>query len=197
MVINLKIGYIRVSTVEQNIARQEVIMKKLDVEKIFIDKISGKNKERPMLKEMMDFVRSGDIVVVESISRFARNTRDLLELVDQLIAKGVQFVSMKEKIDTSTPSGKFMLTVFGAVAQLERDYILQRQKEGIAIAKAQGKYKGRKRKYNENFEKVIETWEKGNITAVKAMKLLNISKSTFYRYARERKIKIEQKISKH
>lgn len=191
MVINLKIGYIRVSTVEQNIARQEVIMKKLDVEKIFIDKISGKNMERPMLKEMMDFVRSGDIVVVESISRFARNTRDLLELVDQLIAKGVQFVSMKEKIDTSTPSGKFMLTVFGAVAQLERDYILQRQKEGIAIAKAQGKYKGRKRKYNENFEKVIETWEKGNITAVKAMKLLNISKSTFYRYARERKIKIE------
>lgn len=166
-------------------------MKKLDVEKIFIDKISGKNMERPMLKEMMDFVRSGDIVVVESISRFARNTRDLLELVDQLIAKGVQFVSMKEKIDTSTPSGKFMLTVFGAVAQLERDYILQRQKEGIAIAKAQGKYKGRKRKYNENFEKVIETWEKGNITAVKAMKLLNISKSTFYRYARERKIKIE------
>ena len=114
-------------------------MKKLDVEKIFIDKISGKNMERPMLKEMMDFVRSGDIVVVESISRFARNTRDLLELVDQLVVKGVQFVSMKEKIDTSTPSGKFMLTVFGAVAQLERDYILQRQKEGIAIAKANGK----------------------------------------------------------
>lgn len=120
-------------------------MKKLDVEKIFIDKISGKNMKRPMLKEMMDFVRSGDIVVVESISRFARNTRDLLELVDQLVAKGVQFVSMKEKIDTSTPSGKFMLTVFGAVAQLEHDYILQRQKEGIAIAKANGKYKGRKK----------------------------------------------------
>lgn len=185
--ISLKIGYIRVSTVEQNIARQEVIMKKLDVEKIFIDKISGKNKERPMLKEMMDFVRSGDIVVVESISRFARNTRDLLELVDQLVAKGVQFVSMKEKIDTSTPSGKFMLTVFGAVAQLERDYILQRQKEGIAIAKANGKYQGRKKIQNDRFDEIYEKWKNNEMTAVQAMKLLNYSKTTFYRRVKEMK----------
>lgn len=162
-------------------------MKKLDVEKIFIDKISGKNMERPMLKELMDFVRRGDIVVMESISRFARNTRDLLELVDQLVAKGVQFVSMKEKIDISTPSGKFMLTVFGAVAQLEHDYILQRQKEGIAIAKSQGKYKGRKRKYNSSFDNIFEKWERKEISAVKAMKILQISKSSFYRYANERK----------
>ena len=187
MVISLKIGYIRVSTVEQNIARQEVIMKKLDVEKIFIDKISGKNMERPMLKEMMDFVRSGDIVVVESISRFARNTRDLLELVDQLVAKGVQFVSMKEKIDTSTPSGKFMLTVFGAVAQLERDYILQRQKEGIAIAKANGKYQGRKKIQNDRFDEIYEKWKNNEMTAIQAMKLLNYSKTTFYRRVKEMK----------
>ena len=185
--INLKIGYIRVSTVEQNIARQEVIMKKLDVEKIFIDKISGKNMERPMLKEMMDFVRSGDIVVVESISRFARNTRDLLELVDQLVVKGVQFVSMKEKIDTSTPSGKFMLTVFGAVAQLERDYILQRQKEGIAIAKANGKYQGRKKIQNDRFDEIYEKWKNNEMTAIQAMKLLNYSKTTFYRRVKEMK----------
>ena len=185
--INLKIGYIRVSTVEQNIARQEVIMKKLDVEKIFIDKISGKNKERPMLKEMMDFVRSGDIVVVESISRFARNTRDLLELVDQLVAKEVQFVSMKERIDTSTPSGKFMLTVFGAVAQLEHDYILQRQKEGIAIAKANGKYQGRKKIQNDRFDEIYEKWKNNEMTAVQAMKLLNYSKTTFYRRVKEMK----------
>jgi len=187
VVISLKIGYIRVSTVEQNIARQEVIMKKLDVEKIFIDKISGKNMERPMLKEMMGFVRSGDIVVVESISRFARNTRDLLELVDQLVAKGVQFVSMKEKIDTSTPSGKFMLTVFGAVAQLERDYILQRQKEGIAIARANGKYQGRKKIQNDRFDEIYEKWKNNEITATQAMKLLNYSKTTFYRRVKEMK----------
>lgn len=185
--ISLKIGYIRVSTVEQNIARQEVIMKKLDVEKIFIDKISGKNMERPMLKEMMGFVRSGDIVVVESISRFARNTRDLLELVDQLVAKGVQFVSMKEKIDTSTPSGKFMLTVFGAVAQLERDYILQRQKEGIAIARANGKYQGRKKIQNDRFDEIYEKWKNNEMTAIQAMKLLNYSKTTFYRRVKEMK----------
>lgn len=162
-------------------------MQELRVEKVFIDKISGKNTDRPMLKEMMNFVRNGDTVVVESISRFARNTRDLLELVDQLVTKNVQFVSMKEKIDTSTPSGNFMLTVFGAVFQLERDYILQRQKEGIAIAKAQGKYKGRKRKYSSSFDNIFEKWERKEISAVKAMKMLQISKSSFYRYANERK----------
>ena len=131
----MEIGYIRVSTVEQNIARQEVLMKELDVEKLFIDKMSGKNTNRIQLKEMMNFARSGDVVVVESISRFTRNTRDLLNLIDELSNNNVQFISMKEKADTSTPSGKFMHTVFGAIAQLERDYILQRQKEGIAIAK--------------------------------------------------------------
>ena len=93
---------------------------------------------------MLAFARAGDTIIVESISRFARNTRDLLELVEQLTAKGIEFVSKKEAIDTSTPTGKFMLTVFGAVAELERGYLLQRQKEGIAIAKQQGKYKGRK-----------------------------------------------------
>ena len=131
----MKIGYIRVSTQEQNTVRQEVLMETLGVEQIYIDKMSGKNSERPRLKEMMSYVRRGDTVIVESISRFARNTRDLLELVEQLAAKGVEFVSQKEAIDTATPTGKFMLTVFGAVAELEREYILQRQREGIEIAK--------------------------------------------------------------
>lgn len=91
----------------------------------------------------MQFVRRGDVVIVESISRFARNTKDLLNLIEDLSAKDVTFISKKEAIDTTTPSGKFMLTVFGAVAELEREYILQRQREGIEIAKKQGKYKGR------------------------------------------------------
>ena len=106
-------------------------MKILGVDEIYIDRMSGKNTERPELKRMLSFVRQGDTVIVESISRFARNTRDLLELVDLLTAKGVEFVSQKEAIDTATPTGKFMLTVFGAVAELEREYILQRQREGI------------------------------------------------------------------
>ena len=186
VLIKLKIGYIRVSSIDQNIARQEVLMKELDVDRLFIDKISGKNMERAKLKEMMNFARNGDVVVVESISRFARNTKDLLNLVDQLVVKGVQFVSMKERIDTSSPSGKFMLTVFGAVAQLERDYILQRQKEGIAIAKQQGKYKGRKRIENDSFPTIYKKWQNTEITTTKAMTVLGMSKATFYRRVKEK-----------
>ena len=120
-------------------------------------------------------------MIVESISRFAHNTRDLLELVEQLSAKGVAFVSQKEAIDTTTPTGKFMLTVFGAVAELEREYILQRQREGIEIAKAQGKYKGRKPISAPDFDKVVTQWRRGELTAVQAMKRLGMSKATFYR----------------
>ncbi len=177
----MKIGYIRVSTTDQNTARQEVLMAELGVEKVFIDRISGKNTDRPELKEMMGFVRSGDTVIVESISRFARNTKDLLDLVEQLTAKGVEFVSKKEAIDTTTPTGKFMLTIFGAVAELEREYTLQRQAEGIAIAKEQGVYKGRKPIVRPEFENVVSLWRQGDITAVEAMQRLDLKPSTFYR----------------
>jgi DNA invertase Pin-like site-specific DNA recombinase len=178
---NLKIGYIRISTTDQNTARQEVLMQELGVDQVFIDRMSGKNTDRPELKRMMTFVRQGDMVIVESISRFARNTRDLLELVEQLTAKGVEFVSKKEAIDTTTPSGKFMLTIFGAVAELEREYILQRQREGIAIAKTQGVYKGRKPIERLEFQQVTSLWREGRITAVEAMKRLDMKPSTFYR----------------
>lgn len=177
----MKIGYIRVSTQEQNTIRQETLMHALEADEVYIDRMSGKSKERPELKRMLSFVRQGDTVIVESISRFAHNTRDLLELVEQLSAKGVAFVSQKEAIDTTTPTGKFMLTVFGAVAELEREYILQRQREGIEIAKAQGKYKGRKPISAPDFDKVVTQWRRGELTAVQAMKRLGMSKATFYR----------------
>ena len=177
----MKIGYGRASTTDQNTARQEVLMEELGVEQVYIDRISGKNTERPELKRMMSFVREGDMVIVESISRFARNTRDLLDLVEQLTRKQVEFVSKKEAIDTTSPSGKFMLTIFGAVAELEREYILQRQREGIAIAKAKGIYKGRKPIQRPEFQQVVALWRKGKITAVEAMKRLDMKPSTFYR----------------
>lgn len=177
----MKIGYIRISSADQNTARQEVLMQELGVDQIFIDRISGKNLERPELKRMMTFVRQGDTVIVESISRFARNTRDLLDLVDQLTRKGVEFVSKKEAIDTTTPSGKFMLTIFGAVAELERDYLLQRQREGIEVAKTKGVYTGRKPVVHADFDAVVRKWHAGQITAVEAMKRLNMKPSTFYR----------------
>lgn len=181
------VGYIRISTVEQNTARQEVLMKELGVEKVFIDKASGKNTQRPELQKLLSFVRKGDKVIVESISRFARNTKDLLNLIEMLADKEVEFVSKKESIDTSTPTGKFMLTVFGAVAELERQYILQRQKEGIAIAKQKGKYKGRKRIENDQFYFLYEKWQNNEITASDAIKQLNFSKNTFYRRVKEMK----------
>ena len=181
----MKIGYIRVSTQEQNTIRQEVLMKSLGVDEIYIDRMSGKNANRPELQKMMEYVRKGDTVIVESISRFARNTRDLLELVEKLTAKGVEFVSKKEAIDTTTPTGKFMLTVFGAVAELEREYILQRQREGIAIAKEQGKYKGRKPIDAPEFEQVAANWRNGAITASEAMRTLHMTKKTFYRKVRQ------------
>ena len=181
----VKIGYIRISTTDQNTARQEVLMQELGVDQVFIDRMSGKNMDRPELKRMLNFVREGDMVVVESISRFARNTRDLLELVERLTAKGVEFVSKKEAIDTTTPSGKFILTIFGAVAELEREYILQRQREGIAIAKDKGIYKGRKPIEHPELKHVVSLWQKGSITAVEAMKRLDMKPSTFYRKAKE------------
>lgn len=181
----MKIGYVRVSTQEQNTIRQEVLMEELGVEEIYIDRMSGKSTERPGLQRMMEYVRRGDTVIVESISRFARNTRDLLDLVEQLTVAGVEFVSKKEAIDTTTPSGKFMLTIFAAVAELERDSILQRQKEGIAIAKARGAYKGRKPIQHPEFRKVVALWRKGEITAVEAMRRLNMKPSTFYRKVKQ------------
>lgn len=181
----MNIGYIRISTAEQNTARQEVLMKELGVELVFMDRMSGKNMDRPELKRMMAYVREGDTVIVESISRFARNTKDLLDLVEQLKNKHVEFVSRKEAIDTTTPSGKFMLTIFGAVAELEREYILQRQKEGIAIAKENGIYKGRKPIECLEFHPVVNRWRKGEISAKEAMRRLNMSSSTFYRKVRE------------
>ena len=183
----MKVGYIRVSTQEQNTIRQEVLMQELGAEQIFIDRMSGKNMDRPELKRLLTFVRAGDCVIVESISRFARNTRDLLELIDQLQKKEVQFVSKKEAIDTTTPTGKFMLTVFGVVAELEREYILQRQREGIAIAKANGVYKGRKPIQRAAFDAVVSQWLRGEMTAVEAQRRLELSPSTFYRKVRDYK----------
>lgn len=180
----MKVGYIRVSTEEQNTIRQEILMQDLGVERVYMDKASGKSRTgRPQLEAMMDFVREGDVVVVESISRFARSTRDLLTLVEQLTDKGVGFVSQKESIDTNTPQGKFMLTVFGAMAELEREQTLQRQREGIAAAKAAGKYKGRKPIEIEDslVKSVHDKWYKREITTSHAVKLLNVSSRTFYR----------------
>lgn len=183
----MKVGYIRVSTVGQNEARQEVLMEQLGVERVYMDKMSGKTKERPQLKEMMQFVREGDVVIVESISRFARNTRDFLSLIEELDQKKVTFISQKENIDTETPTGRFMMTVFAAMSTLERETILQRQAEGIAIAKDEGKYKGRKAiSIDEQiFAEQYFLWKNGKTQPKYICQKLGISYSTFKRRVRK------------
>lgn len=183
----MRVFYVRCSTIEQNEARQLKMAEEQNAEKVFVDKASGKNTDRAAFKEMMAFVRAGDTVVVESISRIARNTRDLLSIVSELTEKGVEFVSLKENIDTTTPQGRFMLTVFGALAELERENILERQREGIEIAKSEGKYKGRKPiDYDEAQMKALcKKWRAGEITATAAMKGLDLKPNTFYRRVKE------------
>lgn len=183
----MKVGYVRASAEDQNTARQIVAMKENGVEKIFEEKKSGKNADREQLKAMLSFVREGDTVITESISRIARNTRDLLGIVEQLTESKVEFISLKESIDTTTPQGRFMLTVFGAMAELERESILQRQREGIAIAKEEGKYKGRKPiEIDEaSFKAICTSWRAGEITGVEAANRAGLKKNTFYRRVKE------------
>ena len=183
----MKIGYARVSTKEQNEARQIRAFEEMGIEKVYLDKQSGKNADRPQLKEMLSFVREGDIITVESISRIARNTKDLLTIIENINAKGAEFVSKKEALDTRTPTGKFMLTVFGAMAELEREYILGRQAEGIAIAKEQHKFKGKPKMVidEEAMKRECKKWREGQQTATETMKRLNLKPNTFYRRVQE------------
>ena len=173
-----KIGYIRVSTEHQETARQEAIMEQYKVKRVFAEKMSGKNANRPELKAMLEYVREGDTLYIESISRLGRSTRDLLNIVDVLQKKGVTLVSSKENIDTHTPQGR---------SELEREQTLQRQREGIAIAKAQGKYKGRQPIPIDwiKFGQLYEQWKSGAITAVWFQKEMGLQANTFYRRLKE------------
>ncbi len=183
----MNVGYARVSSKDQNEARQIQAFMDLKLDKVYLDKQSGKNANRPQLKAMLDFVRDGDTVTVESISRAARNIKDLLNIIDAINSKGVEFVSLKESIDTRTPTGKFILVIFGAMAELERESILQRQAEGIAIAKASGKYKGKPKLSidEEALKRECKKWRDGKQTATATMKKLNLKANTFYRRVKE------------
>lgn len=180
-----RIKYIRVSTQEQNTARQEVDKERFD--RVYIEKASGKNTDRPELKALLDYVREGDVVEVESYSRIARNTQDLLAIVSQLTAKGVDFVSQKEQVDTSTPAGRLMLTIFAGLAQFERECLLERQAEGIAIAKQEGRMGRPEIQPCADFVSIVKDWQDGKMTAVEAMKQAGMTKATFYR-----KVKVMQ-----
>lgn len=174
----MNIAYVRVSTVEQNEARQIEALEPHNIDKWFTEKVSAKDTKRPQLTAMLDFAREGDTIYIHDFSRLARSTADLLRLVEQLSAKGVHLVSNKEAIDTSTPTGKLMLTMIGAINEFERTNLLERQREGIAIAKREGKYKGRKAADAPDFETHYKRYKSREITKSQFANQLGISRPT-------------------
>lgn len=180
------IGYVRVSTVEQHEDRQLVTMERYKVEKIFQEKVSAKDTNRPELQAMLDFAREGDTIIVHDFSRLARSTKDLLDLVENLNSRGINLISSKENIDSSTPQGKLMLTMLGAIYEFERTNMLERQREGIAIAKEKGAYKGRKKiDFPKNWNEIYPKWKNRELTGAKAMELLGLKRNTFYKLVKE------------
>jgi len=186
----MKVAYVRVSTVEQNESRQIEALEKHNIEKWFTEKVSGKDTNRPQLKAMLEFVREGDTIYIHDFSRLARSTKDLLEIVEQLTKKGVHLVSNKENIDSSTPAGKLMLTMIGAIAEFERQNLLERQAEGIAIAKREGKFKGGQVKKidEEAFNKHYEEYKQRKINKTQLAAALEISRPTLDKLLKDKKL---------
>lgn len=175
----MQIAYIRVSTIEQNEQRQVEAMQQYRIEKWFIEKVSAKDTNRPKLQELLEFAREGDVIHIHDFSRLARSTKDLLDIVEMLNKKGVTLISNKENIDTSTPTGKLMLTMIGAINEFERTNLLERQREGIAIAKRNGKYKGRKPVSIPDFNKQYQRYLQREIPSkTELAKILHISRPT-------------------
>lgn len=183
----MNIAYIRVSTAEQNTGRQIEAMSRYAIDKTYEEHISGKDMNRPELQAMLSFVREGDNIYIESISRLARNTLDFLKIVELLTDKKVGLISLKEKIDTTTPQGKFMLSVFAALYQLERDNTKERQREGIDLALREGRAYGRPktRIIDDAFIKYYEQWKAKKITATKAIESIGASRQGFYAMVKE------------
>jgi DNA invertase Pin-like site-specific DNA recombinase len=179
------IGYIRVSAYDQNPDRQ---LDGLSIDKLFIDKVSGKDLHRPAFQDLMSYIREGDTLVVHSMDRLARNLDHLRQVVRELTAKGVKIQFLKENLTFTgddSPMATLLLSVMGAFGEFERNLIRERQREGVAIAKKKGLYKGRKKSLNEDqiseLQKRVSDGEKKSSVA----KSFNISRETLYQYLKE------------
>lgn len=184
----MKYAYVRVSTVEQNEERQIEGLEKHGIDKWFIEKVSGKDTNRTELQTMLDVAKAGDTVYVHDFSRLARSTKDLLAIVEMLTEREINLVSNKENIDTSTPAGKLMLTVLAAIYEFERTNMLERQAEGIEIAKRENKYAncGRKKtEVTDEYEQLIRQYVDGKITKVQLAVMMNVSRPTLNRILNE------------
>lgn len=177
----MKYAYIRVSTVEQNEARQIAAMQQYNIpeENYFIEKVSGKNTDRPELQRLLSIVQPGDTIHIHDFSRLSRSTADLLNIVTELNDKGIHLVSNKENLDTSTPTGKLLLTMIGAINEFERTNMLERQLEGIQIAKHQGKYR-KKDIDTDLYDSLKKDVDAGRLTVTTACEELGITRRSWY-----------------
>jgi DNA invertase Pin-like site-specific DNA recombinase len=184
----MKIGYARVSTQDQNLNLQLDELKKASCQKIYQEKISGKTKERPELKNMLEHLRKGDKVVVWKLDRIGRSIKDLLSIVEDLKNKEVDFISLHNQIDTSTPTGRFTFNIFAALAEFEREMIVERTKAGLAAARTRGNKPGRRPGLTEANQKVVKQayklYSETKMPVQEILDLLKIGKSTLYRYIR-------------
>ncbi len=189
MTTGKNIAYIRCSSLEQNEARQLEALQNYSIEKYFTEKVSAKDINRPQLQAMLEYTREFDTIYIKDFSRLARSTKDLLDIVEKLQNKGVKLISLKENLDSTTSTGKLMLTMIGAIYEFERNNLLERQAEGIAIAKRQGKFKGRKEITKpDNWHVVYSKYKQRQITAKQAMKELDLRTNTFYKFVNASKI---------
>ena len=179
------IAYVRVSPLEQNEARQREALQPYSIDKWFIEKASGKDTKRPKLQEMLEYIREDDTVYVEEFSRLGRSTADLLAIVQQIEDSGATFISLKEKFDTHTPAGKLQMTMMAAISEFERAMILERQREGIAIAKREGKYKGRKAVNVPNIRDYYQKYQSRQATKSSIAEELGISRTTLDKLFKE------------
>lgn len=178
-----RVGYVRVSTAEQNVERQ---LDGVELDKVFTDKASGRNRDRPQLERMLDFVREGDTVYVHSLDRLGRNVDDLRDIVTELTGQGVEVRIVKQSLtftgDDANPMNRLMLTMLGAFAEFELAMIRERQAEGIAKAKAAGKYKGRNAALSPDQATELRTRHAGGEGVAALAREYGISRQTAYRY---------------
>ena len=181
-------GYIRCSHIDQNEGRQLSAFEPLNLYRIYVEKASAKSTDRPMLKQLLDYVREGDCIYIKDFSRLARNVKDLLEITEDLNKRGVKLISLQEQLDLGTATGQLLLKLLGSINEFERTILLERQREGIAIAKQEGKFKGRKEvERPPNWGEVYELYKTRELTAKEAMSRLGLKRTTFYKFVDEEK----------
>ena len=178
---NYIFGYARVSTEQQNLDRQLDAPRKYGCDVIYNEKMTGTKRDRPELAKMLDRMTEGDTVVIESLSRLGRSTKDLIELTELFQSKGVHLVSLKESIDTSTSTGKLLFTLMSAIAQFERDVIADRTREGLKSARARGRTGGRPKTDPDAVRKAIKLYNTRQYSIREIEELTGVKKSTLYR----------------